>query len=323
MSDPFVHLRVASAYSLRYGASQPATLVERAAEHEMDLLGLTDRDGLYGAVRFVQACRRFGIGPIVGVDLTLAAEPRPKPRTRTPVRGGATRDAHEARVSVLAQDARGWAQLCRLISAAHLEGERGQPRTTPTAIARAAAGGHLRVLLGADSDLGAAVAAARLDQAEAVARRWAELVEPSCLAVAATHQLRGGQRAGSLSHAARMLALADRQGLTAVLTNQVRMADRWLAPTVDVLDASRRLVALDRRHVDQSNAEAYLKSGKEMSLLAEEVAHRAGRGERGGRRLLAATRAVALSCVLDPEVDLGLGRPHLPELRWPAVVGAG
>ena len=63
MSDPFVHLRVASAYSLRYGASQPATLVERAAEHEMDLLGLTDRDGLYGAVRFVQACRRFGIGP--------------------------------------------------------------------------------------------------------------------------------------------------------------------------------------------------------------------------------------------------------------------
>ena len=98
------------------------------------------------------------------------------------------------------------------------------------------------------------------------------------------------------------------------------MADRWLAPTVDVLDASRRLVALDRRHVDQSNAEAYLKSGKEMSLLAEEVAHRAGRGERGGRRLLAATRAVALSCVLDPEVDLGLGRPHLPELE---VAGRG
>ena len=111
-----------------------------------------------------------------------------------------------------------------------------------------------------------------------------------------------------------MLALADRRGITAILTNQVRMADRWLAPTLDVLDASRRLVALDRRHVDRSNAEGYLKSGKEMALLADEVAYRAGRGERGGRQLIAATRAVALSCVLDPERDLGIGSPHLPEL---------
>ena len=48
--------------------------------------------------------------------------------------------------------------------------------------------------------------------------------------------------------------------------------------------------------------------------MADEVARALGRGERGGRQLLAATRAVALSCVLNPEVDLGLGRPHLPEL---------
>ena len=33
MSDPFVHLHVASGYSLQYGASHPQTLVERAAEH--------------------------------------------------------------------------------------------------------------------------------------------------------------------------------------------------------------------------------------------------------------------------------------------------
>ena len=91
MSDPFVHLRVASAYSMRYGASQPHTLVERAAEYEMDLLGLTDRDGLYGAIRFVQACRRFRIGAIVGVDLALARPRRPHavatdagPRRRRP-----------------------------------------------------------------------------------------------------------------------------------------------------------------------------------------------------------------------------------------------
>ena len=50
--DPFVHLHVASGYSLQYGASHPHVLVERAAEQEMDTLALTDRDGTYGAVKF-------------------------------------------------------------------------------------------------------------------------------------------------------------------------------------------------------------------------------------------------------------------------------
>ena len=34
-SDPFVHLHVASGYSLRHGASHPHLLVERAAEREV------------------------------------------------------------------------------------------------------------------------------------------------------------------------------------------------------------------------------------------------------------------------------------------------
>ena len=55
MSDAFAHLHVASGFSLRYGASTPTTLVERASALGQPALALTDRDGLYGAVRFVQA----------------------------------------------------------------------------------------------------------------------------------------------------------------------------------------------------------------------------------------------------------------------------
>ena len=69
MSDPFVHLHVASGYSLQYGASHPHVLVERAVEQEMDTLALTDRDGTYGAVQFAKACRSAGIRPVLGVDL--------------------------------------------------------------------------------------------------------------------------------------------------------------------------------------------------------------------------------------------------------------
>ncbi|WP_156444988.1 PHP domain-containing protein, partial [Dermacoccus sp. CCH2-D9] len=52
----FTHLRVASSYSLQYGTTPPATLVARAAELGYGRLALTDRDGLYGSVKFVEAC---------------------------------------------------------------------------------------------------------------------------------------------------------------------------------------------------------------------------------------------------------------------------
>ena len=60
----FVHLHVASAYSLRYGVAAPAALVARAAQHGMRALVLTDRDGLYGAVKHAVACAEAGIATI-------------------------------------------------------------------------------------------------------------------------------------------------------------------------------------------------------------------------------------------------------------------
>src|SRR5689334_9102703 len=136
--DPYVHLHVASGYSLRYGASHPRTLVERAADHGMDTLALTDRDGSYGAVKFVLACRDAGIRPVLGVDLAVQVETSTTTSTQgrrsvtrtSPARGGAFLDESHPRITLLAQDKRGWAALCRLISATHLAGERGKPVTT-------------------------------------------------------------------------------------------------------------------------------------------------------------------------------------------------
>ncbi|MGB8651769.1 MAG: PHP domain-containing protein, partial [Mycobacteriales bacterium] len=131
--DPFVHLHVASGYSLQHGASHPHVLVERAAEHGMDALALTDRNGAYGAVKFAQACEKAGVRPVFGVDLAVrplssARGGEKALRRRTPVRGGAFLAADDLpRVVLLARDGRGWAALCRLVSATHLAGERGVP----------------------------------------------------------------------------------------------------------------------------------------------------------------------------------------------------
>src|SRR5687768_15785235 len=185
--DPFVHLHVASGYSLRHGASHPRALVQRAAEHGMDTLALTDRDGAYGVVKFAQACGEAGVRPVFGVDLAVRPVAPDGPRARTgrasPARGGAFLEQPGAalpRVTLLARDGRGWAALCRLISATHLAGERGTPVSSLALVAEhagaAAQAGAVAVLLGPASELGRAVAARREDVARGHLSRWREVL---------------------------------------------------------------------------------------------------------------------------------------------------
>ncbi len=329
MPDGYVHLHVASGYSLQYGASHPHVLVERAAEQEMDALALTDRDGTYGAVKFTKACLAAGIRPVLGVDLAYA-EPAHTPgserRERTPVRGGAFRDERLSRATFLATGKAGWAAICRLVSATHLAGERGRPVTTPDLIAEHVSGGEVLVLLGPGSTLGIAATQRRDDRAEALLERWRGIVPPGNLLVEVVSHRLPGHGPGSSPHAARMAGVARAAGLGVVLTNAVRYADRLDAPTVDVLDAARRLVPLGSAslgHVGprdfRGNAEGFLKSGKQMHEIAEEICRFAGLGERDARQLLARTGVTGDRCALDPRGDLGLGEVHFPELA----VGAG
>ena len=354
--EPFVHLHVASGYSLQYGASHPHALVEIAAEQEMDALALTDRDGTYGAVKFVKACRSMGIDPILGVDLavtpsfgmapgaTLGATPGATPSTtpgatlsttpgrasRTPVKGGAFRDLGLPRVTFLAHAGgaggrAGWASICRLVSATHLSGERGQPVAELTELAPWLASGDVVVLLGPDSEFGRAVGQGSGDRALRLLDPWLEVVPRENLILELVSHRVAGSGPGSTPHAARMLALARRAGLGSVLTNAVRYAERRDAPVVDVLDAARRLVALDRRHVDRRNAEGFLKSGKHMHEIAEEICRLSGTGEsdREARLLLSRTRVLSDRCRLDPRADLGIGEVHFPEFDGPNSGTAG
>ncbi|MDX6327246.1 MAG: error-prone polymerase, partial [Nocardioidaceae bacterium] len=267
--DPFVHLHVASGYSLKYGASHPHALVQRAAEAEMDTLALTDRDGVYGVVRFAKACMRSGIRPVLGVDLAversglLAPPPapaRPGASRTSPARGGTYRDSAGGgalpRVTLLAGSKVGWAALCRLVSATHLRGQRGDPVSTPELIGEHCAGlgsdHDLVVLLGPASELGQAAALRRDDLAREVIRRWRDVTGPASLVVEVVSQRVAGHGPGSSQHAARMAGVAASAGTEVVLTNAVRYADRSDAPTVDILDSVRRLVPLDLRHLDRA-----------------------------------------------------------------------
>src|SRR5262249_19551461 len=76
----FAHLHVASSFSLRYGTATPAAPAAPAASLGLSALALTDRDGLYGAFKHVQACADAGIKPLLGADLALLSSGGTTPR---------------------------------------------------------------------------------------------------------------------------------------------------------------------------------------------------------------------------------------------------
>jgi error-prone DNA polymerase len=102
----YAELHCHSYYSLLDGAAAPEALVERAAALGLRALALTDHDSLAGAVRFGQAAQQHGLHPIFGAEVTLA--------------GG-------AHLTLLAETQTGYANLCRLLTAARLAQLPGDP----------------------------------------------------------------------------------------------------------------------------------------------------------------------------------------------------
>ncbi|MFF2653465.1 DNA polymerase III subunit alpha [Streptomyces sp. NPDC058045] len=320
----FTHLHTASGFSLRYGASHPDRLAERAAERGMDALALTDRNTLAGTVRFAKACARAGVRPLFGVELAVEDPPATTPGTvrkdqvsgvrRAPVRGGAFLDESTPRVTFLARSgARGWAGLCRMVTAAHAAPGEGEPRLTRDGLAA----DGLTVLLGPDSDVGRALAAGRPDRAAHLLVPWRETYGDALRLETVWHG-REGTGPGSLRLAARTLGFAAQQHITPVLSNAVRYADPGSGPVADVLDAARRLVPIDPRG-QLDGGERWLKGPAEMLAAAEHIVEAAGYRRDTARHLVHHTEATAAGCLLDPEDDLGLGTVHFPE---PHLVGA-
>jgi error-prone DNA polymerase len=98
----YVELHCHSAYSFLDGASLPEEIAVRAAELGYGALALTDHDGVYGSLEFAHAAKAFGLRPITGAEVTLG---------------------DGSHVTLLVETPRGYANLCRLLTAAH-EGTR-------------------------------------------------------------------------------------------------------------------------------------------------------------------------------------------------------
>jgi error-prone DNA polymerase len=325
-TPPFAHLAVRSSFSMRDGAIRPRELAAAAAAAGMTHVALTDRDGLYGAVRFAQAAAAEGVTPVYGADLALAPDldrpgwtvtrggrdrPAPSrtardPRASRPGRGPGWLEDDAPRVRFLARDRDGYADLCRLVTAAHAHA-RSDPHLPAEALAGATSSGVV-ALLGPDAPVGRLLAEDRIDAAEAELGRWLEVLGRDGVRLAVRqHHVGAGSRPGPGGviepgddvRIRRTLALADRLGVAAVAVNDVRYLTPEDVMVADVLACVRQQVPLGRRHLGRSTAEAWFTTPAQMHARF---------GERPD--LLVAAHELAISC----KVDLGVGGLQVPRL---------
>lgn len=274
----YVELHCHSAYSFLDGASLPEELVVRADQLGMKALALTDHDGLYGSMIFAQAAKAWGIQPITGSEVTLE---------------------DGSHLTLLVESEKGYANLCRLLSEAHLAGEKGSPRLAWSVLAGHAEG--LILLSGCrQSALATHVDANAMEDAYRLLGRYKELFGPDRLWV----ELQQNFVQGDTVRIKRLLDLSRRAGVPVVATNNVHYHVRARHRLQDVLVAIKHRKSLDASHKERrANSEFYLKSPEEMAALFAEVP-----------QAVRATQAIAERCAaFDLTQDLGYTFPDFSD----------
>ena len=109
LMEDYVELHAGSAFSFLRGGSTPEDLVKTAVAQGMPSLAITDRMGIYGAVRAHVLAKENGIKAHVGAELVM------EDNTVLPV---------------LAATRTGYQNLCRLLTSAKLKAAKGEGRAS-------------------------------------------------------------------------------------------------------------------------------------------------------------------------------------------------
>ncbi len=250
---PFCHLHFHTCYSLLDSAVKIKDAVKTAKDMGMTYLALTDHGALYGAVEFYKECMAHGIKPIIGCEVYLARHGMEEKSSQR----------NNMHLVLLAETQEGYANLVKLVSTAHLDGMYYKPRIDKDLLRK-----HAKGLIGLSACLRGEVNEAcmhgDLDQAEALAREYSEILGPDNFFLEL--QDHGIEEEKTARH--NILKVAKATGLPLVATNDVHYVRKEHAEAHDVLICLQRgdLVADPNRYRYQGD-QFYMKSGEEMAAL--------------------------------------------------------
>ncbi|MEP9402807.1 DNA polymerase III subunit alpha [Sphingomonas sp. VNH70] len=247
----FVPLRIFSSYTMLEGAIDPKAIAKTARKLGFPAAGLTDRNGLYAAMAFSDACKDQGVQPIVG---TLLAVARP----------GAAEGAEPVIdwLALYAQDAAGYDNLCALVSMAHLDRPVEIPAHVPLDALIGRSDGLVALTGAGDGALARLLAEGQVDAANAYADRLQALFGDRLYVEIA----RRGEPVEQRSEAA-LIDLAYARDLPLVATNPCCFAEADFHDAHDAMlciASSSYVVSEDRQ---RSSPEAWLKPAAVMRHL--------------------------------------------------------
>lgn len=164
--DSFVHLHLHTEYSLLDGAVRTRELMRRAVEMEMPAVAITDHGNLFGAIDFYQTATEAGIKPIIGCEAYITTGNHKE-------RSGSPRDS-TFHFTLLAENATGYKNLVKLISAAHLDGFYHRPRIDKELLAA-----NVEGLIGLSgclaSEVNSALQAGNLEKAQRITAEYRDI----------------------------------------------------------------------------------------------------------------------------------------------------
>lgn len=255
----FAHLHVHSCYSFLDGASSPRQLIQCASDLGFRTLALTDHNNVAGAVEFHRLAKEAGIKPVQGAELTVAPLAGPEHGQAFP---------GPFHLVVLAENARGYRNLCRILTDAYCRETPGhrpgdwpkQPVVTEEML-QGRTGGLIALSGCRRGEVPFRLLRGDRRGAEAAARRLCQLFGRNNFYL----ELQADMLPGTpLLHSA-MQDLAEHLGVGLVATNNVHYHDRNRFWIHDLLTCVRLGLRIEDVHPERHlNAENYLKPAVAM-----------------------------------------------------------
>ncbi len=300
LEPKFTHLHLHTEYSmldgmcaLKRGEKGHSPLMERARALGQVAMAITDHGNLYGAVHFYQMARKYGLKPILGCEIYVTPGDY---RERTLVNG---KQANH--LVLLAETNRGFENLMRLVSMAHLDGFYYRPRIDRRLLAEYHEG-----LIGLSACLKGEVAEALMEdqdaKAEALAAEYAEILGPDHFYL----ELQDHGMPEQKKVNKKLVELARKLNLPLVATNDVHYLEAAHAVPHEMLMCLQTQAKWsDEDRMRYASDQIYLKSEDEMRRLFGEIPE-----------ALENTWKIAERCNVSLTLE-GQQNPHFPNYQCP------
>jgi len=265
MTEGYVELHAASAFSFLEGASQPEALIERAIELQMPAIALLDRNGVYGCARFHTSAARNKVRAHIGAEIAVSSL---KVRLTPPAWLPHLQPSEPARLPLLCESRQGYQNLCQLITQFKMRETTKQEGAAKLEDLEEHALGLICLTGGDEGPLSAALMRGGEEEGRNVVEQMMRIFGPHNVYVELQRHGEREQEWRNLS----ALRIARSLKLPVLATNGVRYARAYDREILDVFTAIRNHTQLDRAgRLLALNSLRHLRSAKQMISLFRDI----------------------------------------------------